>query len=485
MGFYNVKCVVVGNVTDNWEKASNLLLSPMRRGLGYQIWDAKNDQTTKKAANVALAILSFTLLLIPTLIGLALWKISKTVPQNCATMKAAAQIAPAMKLGEAIYGKFETATDSDKETLKAYLGSVYSDLHLRYFKANTVLPKALEKTAARMFFLMGRCLYGGNMVASQRMFQLSVTILGNDVFKVPSLRHCDQLKNLPQTLDNSPEFDQMDKFIMGTSAADLVERVSKMSYERAFALADSIRQVGATYQNIDSFKSDLPRFEKYFGVPKAVFAKLDTPDSRWEVADLIYNTGRLIHYLGNPGDVQGALQTLDEMLPYLEKEGDTLRAQVKRAQIHNITAIEMNKIQPRDAQHKQAILKSQYASMSKASEIASVTPGFNAFLKIMFLNNKARSALDCAEAGVAVATDKEIGQWFEEVLTTIKSENYNHYYHGAFVSSAARLAIREKRKQDALALLDLAQTINAKYPASSADLQKRVDDLRKEALKLP
>lgn len=74
---------------DSCEKTSNCLLAPFRMGLGYRIWNGKTNTLTAKVSSICMAIFAYTIWLLPTLIGLALCKISKTHSYNCQAMQKA------------------------------------------------------------------------------------------------------------------------------------------------------------------------------------------------------------------------------------------------------------------------------------------------------------------------------------------------------------------------------------------------------------
>lgn len=63
---------------DCWERLGDSLLSPLRKGFGYTIWNCQTNERTERVAVTAWAVFALTLWLIPTLIGLAMHCFSAT-----------------------------------------------------------------------------------------------------------------------------------------------------------------------------------------------------------------------------------------------------------------------------------------------------------------------------------------------------------------------------------------------------------------------
>lgn len=83
MGLNNIIFVRFENVeADCCEKFGDFLLQPLQRGFGYSIWDAKTNRQTQQIAACVYAIFAFTLCIIPTLVGLAMYAFSKSHSAN-------------------------------------------------------------------------------------------------------------------------------------------------------------------------------------------------------------------------------------------------------------------------------------------------------------------------------------------------------------------------------------------------------------------
>lgn len=511
-----------GVKADSCENASNCLLAPFRIGLGYKIWEANDNSLTIKIASVCMAIFAFTIWLLPTLIGLAVWKISKTHPQNCQKMEkilaqqqkilpavvqslmvhtphtktivtqvpvtAPATVDPFVR-AETIYKNLATATKADKDAMGADLEAAYTETIgvLSAMNGTFADEKPLLHKLSRILFLEAKRLWAGNMEEILTLFQGAFLLkttknaFKDDLNADKIFTSSSSLNSLYKRPVNSKHsFDRMSLFT-SYSAKENIKWVTETFPDQIFELAEMINSIGGTYQNISKHKDNLNLLEVYFDTAKGLFQHIDTPDSRWEIACIIYNTGRPIHLLKHPGDVEGALATLKEMDPYLQAEGNSLRAQTKRAQILNICVIERAKLLPTlSPSDKSAHILSFFVDTSKALEIAEQTPGFDIFLKTLFMNNKVKWALECLKDEQAVTTMQKVGVWVEDLLDVMKQNDYDHYYHSIFACNAARYEILNNNQQKAMKYIGLAETICEKYPASSADLQKSISDVQND-----
>lgn len=402
-----------------------------------------------------------------------------------------AELKNALNEAEKIYQSPSMSTQVSKEAMLQHLSNAYRSFQEIKGRCQHI-PSDLENEASRIFFLYGKCLYGGDMQASRRMFELSLTIqfIGLKTLNqavVPPLLS-DNLESLPKQFPTDTKtLDPLKDLLINTPRSVIVDTAKTQSKESAFHFAATMRWLGATYQNIDSFrgKENAPLFDKVYGVASDVWKEIALQgddqwkkDCHWEVAQIIYNTERFRHYLKHPDDVKGALDTLKGVEPYLAAEGNSLRAQQLRAQIQNITAREIATLSPADPKEKLENLKLCYEAFSKAEQIAASTPEFDPFLRILFLNNKAAQALECLEQGCPVASIDEVRGWMNQVVETVEKEKYNHAYHAGFMANAARCEIYEQRWDNALSYLSKAESITDMYPDSSAETKKKIETTR-------
>lgn len=370
---------------------------------------------------------------------------------------------------EEIFKEFPNANQTSKDTMVKYLSTAYRDLQTMRSETEKI-PSQLETIAARIFFLYGKCLYNGNMQASRRMFELSLAvefvglkILKNDA--LPVLPSTD-LESIPASFPaESQALQQWDEFVASTPVDAFTSTICQQDKETAFDIAMTFRWLGATYQNLDHFNKPeyLPLFQKIYAVATKVWEKIGSKDSLWEVAQILYNTQRFVHYLKSPEDVLGALETLKAIEPYLKAEGDSLRAKQLQAQIHNITAVESSKIPVMTKEEKQAMLVFQYQEISKAEAICSGDPRFDIFLKKLFIHNKASRAIACAQEGIPVAEINEIKIWIDDLLAYMENEKYNHYYFFIFLKTAAKFEAFQHHWEAALKHLDQSELVANMY----------------------
>lgn len=399
------------------------------------------------------------------------------------------------------------------------------------------IPDEILPEASRLFYLYGQYTWGGDMPGTLLLFKMALAIrfisldllqknalpsmaqrrlecasshleiIDRDHFKEDEdtldapwrVDHRDQLDKLDNVLRRNHRYGDMD-MRKEMQEEDFIKTICDQGPEEAIKTAMMIKSVADTYQNINQYQKPEHRqlFEKIFGLARKIFEKVDTKESRWELARLVYGSGRFMSYLELPEgakktlqDVKKALATLDKVNQALAAEGNSGRAQQMRAQICNIKNIELSQVPPEDKNDKRAWLAERLENVKKAYEIAEQTQKFDPFLKTMFLNNKAKVAMECIEfdktSGLPMVFEgyvKDIDQWTAEVCSTIEKEKYNHYYHSAFVITRARFellevpGVKEANKEKAAAALDLAETICKKYPASSQDILKTINDLR-------
>lgn len=398
-----------------------------------------------------------------------------------------------MSQSEALFKNLSIATPEEKSILCSSLHESYNELHQLCKLNHNQLPKDLHQTAARLFYLYGRVVYGGDMEKSSQMFQLSLTLqfvelnaLDSNV--LPCLTKCEKLALLPETLTNDRStFKRFNDIISTKSEKELTWLMQNQDEKNAFITADTLRHLGYAWQNHDDYDKieNLALFEKIYGSAKQVFIGIDTQDSHWEVAQIIYNTARYLIFLKDEKNIKGAMDALKELVPYLEKEGKSLRAQILRAQIHNITMINYSKIIPQNKEEHLEILQIQYKEMLSAMEISENTTDFNAFLKTMFRNNRVRLALELMQAQAPIETLEKIDERMAEVLETIEKTGYDNVYYCGYVCNAARIELyRAESSKNAESLdkafhyLELATSIANKYPSNNTDYLKAINMLK-------
>lgn len=376
-----------------------------------------------------------------------------------------------MQKAEAIFKS--GSSDEIKEQTKAQLCRAFIILkNICQQGERFALPTRCEEQAARLFHLYGRCVYGGNMEASRQYFQMSLAIqlYAEDTLSrthlFNELKEWDSLEELPK------------EQLLSTQVASVIlegpASFESTDAKSAFDIATNLKWLGFSYQNIDRFRhaseTNIERINAIYDLAKAIFARIDTVDSRWEVGEIIYNTSPFLHNLRHPGDHVGAAKTMEAVTPYLDKEGNSLRAKSRQAQIYNIQTILASRVPlPENSKEKEEWLKVLSAKATKAVEYAATVEGFDPFLKHNFINVRISCALRCIKEGFPMTDESIIGEWIKTTLSYAQKEKYNHYYHSSYFETAVKFAIYQKKFDLAAQYLDTMEMINRKFPESSED----------------
>lgn len=390
-----------------------------------------------------------------------------------------------------LFSKMSTLNPSEKKEMMEHLEEAYVAFKTLHLVDKKTANDSLS-TLSEVFYMYGRGLYGGDMSSSSQIQQsaLMIELYSKEVLSF----------NLNDFLSKSTLSDHKEAFKDTDGLSPLLEdHLSKVDLEHfvtqltsqegknVFQNASILRWLGHALQNIDSKstpeKSNIDRFDKIYGASEklflhaagAAFNSEIQKDANWEVGQLIYNTGRFMHRLKNPGDDAGAVKTLEDVIPFLEKEGKTGRSQQLRAQIQNILAIEEAKEAKKKIplEAKQAIHEKCFEKISLAVEIADETKDFDPFLHAMFYNNKASAALRCRHTNFL-----EIQQWVDKATSYAKEREFDHYYESIYFLTEAKLMIVQGNLERAKESLAVAEKICEKYPESSEDILKDVNKLK-------
>jgi len=392
---------------------------------------------------------------------------------------------------EILYKNFDQLGQIEKDVMADHLRTAYSELYKTVKNSSTTLPKNLEAATARIFFLYGKCLYGGNMEQTHEMFQISLRIqllapqknLTLEYFK-PELK--DTLTELTQ---HKPFANDIDTFLSyPLSFREYSSLAMKNGSKQAFDLAMTFRNLGATYQNIDKYsKPDVNGLYKYKTIFENVYGLADTileevgnsgdhnlkVECQWERAQMKYNTGRFLYELfhqrpkGLPElkvHVEGALKTLESLEECLKAENGSKRAKQMIAQIRNIKTIERKACEPSDPEEKKAWLRSQYNELTIAVAIARKND-IDPFLKTMFINNMAAWALKGLQAGATlnnIENAEDLRPWIDET-TKYMEVSPPHIYFPSFYQTAINVATYLKDDK-----------LTQKYVHAKAEIEKRL-----------
>lgn len=362
-----------------------------------------------------------------------------------------------LNMADLAYRRFDRIPD-DKETndetvinkkrFVKLLEAAFIDF-LRIYKAD---PKVLEdKTVLhqvhRLFFLLGRSEYAVDMIkmeTARRFFHVAWLVklgeLGLEsketltrVFAIFS-----EERGLTTFLADSKACGELvfaSELLLAnaTKKNDILDTKDK---KQLFELACTLRWIGHCCQNIPFLNKEAKRFEAIYNFDEQLLLNIidrgdleTVKEAKWEMAELLYNTERFMHDFFHPNDPVGKINLLNHVLPFLTD--DSLRVQIKKAQIKNIMAKDKSELPDHDAEE---CLKLS----NEALEIAEKTPDFDPFLLHMFLSNNVKFALNAGKTNFP-----ELKVKMDRALSYFAINP--HIYNPNFANVAAQL--QEKMKK--------------------------------------
>ncbi len=427
--------------------------------------------------------------------------------------------------------QFDLSSPDVKARLLDHLDLEYAELCKLVPQNGVPLSSQMKAIAGTIFYLYGRCCYGGDMVASKQPLILALGLM----LKHPRELVQDEASDVLRTVLTSHKTLFKAADALGTSQAqgsDVAQRVlaigeklnqvdqtiltnlvNAMDPPSAFEAALAFRWLGATWHNLDGTNQDHDRLKKVYDVAEAVARHLMDHNPRedhydlWLVADIIYNTRRGLHAMKNgQEDVLGQLATLEELQTFLSAYPETPKKGELEAQTHNIKGVllrDFNDYSTSSTDAKRNALLDQYGKTAlerlrirykevvQASECADQTPGFNPFLQIMFANNKLTLGLllKKTDPSFELAVEAAIA-WHERVTKTIEAVDYphaddatiktkGHYYHAVFCQTAAKYEAVYGNPDGVKKWLELGVLICQKFPQSATKTFNEIEDLIK------
>ena len=358
-----------------------------------------------------------------------------------------------------IEGRFSSAvsgtiSEETRADIVGLLKTAFKDFKIKAEKDSFEL--------AKIFYLYGRAIYGGDMVAPHNVLKLSTALqLAGmeklDVKLLPSMAECQELDQVAQL--QCPN--EVDELLMQGDAEMLAD------HAEAFSFACSLRWLLHTEQNLKGLSGNLDRLEKLYGLARAIQEKVNTPDSKWEVAGIIYNGERWLVSQKDPENIDKALEVLDKLEPFIERENGSIRSQLLKAQIENMRAKLLGeKIGKATGQEKKDLFAKQFDHRSKADKIATglTVFGGDQFLATLFKSNLISTGLDCLANNVNVTNLNDLEYHANSVLNDMEREKYSHFYHPLFLINVAQLKMTKGENIQALKLLNKAAEVNNNYP---------------------
>lgn len=385
-----------------------------------------------------------------------------------------------------LFNEFDRVPDgANKFVFTQKLQAAFSTLY-EIKKVDPTFFKSVDNLdkIANLFFLLGRLDYGSKMENARRYFQASV-LLKLQTFGLSETNVLETLFSVPtpealqnylaqQTKDFSALTDLPEKILSALHKENVLAVQDKT---KLFEFSCALRWMGHACQNISDLRSSYQRFECIYGLAcicnQHVIDFSDNyqtiKNALWEMAELFYNADRFLHDFEHPHDARGKIALLDNVKPYLEKEGNSLRAITKLAQIYNIQAIELVKIATTPAD-----VLNCYMLSSQALSIAEKTSGFDPFLLNMFRNNQIAFALKAQQMDIDVLSNQ-----LEKVLEY--SQLNPHFYNSIYYLGAARLLLIKGDKKGALNWLNKVDQIADSSP-DKEDILASSQKLRDEIL---
>ena len=376
------------------------------------------------------------------------------------------KLSAALSKAEGLFPALGSMSAGRKQEFESILKEAYNEL------VQTGFPHEHKQSAARVFHLYGSFLYGGHMEHARQIYQLSLA-LQLDI-EIPSLASCRGLEEVPQFLTTQPlAFRELEECIKEKNFA----RELFNDYRR-FDIARSLVGLGYSLMNLKVKTPEIvERYIKIYADASDICLHINTQDSHWLNAEIVYNTGRSCYKEREKENktVEGALATLKPLTAMIEAEGETPRALQMLAQIHNIGVMEMLplvKVNP-------SILKQMHDLMIIACHIANTTPDFNINLRTMFLNNKFAIVFMAHKAGIELASEAELTSWCQQVIQEIQAAGHDFIYHAGYYTNVAAYEHTLGHKDIALKHLVTAQEINQKFDQDNTE----VENLRAEILR--
>ncbi len=349
-----------------------------------------------------------------------------------------------------IEDRFTTAVSGtiSEETRKDIVGLLKTA-----FKDFKVKPEKDSFELAKIFYLYGRAIYGGDMVAPHNILKLSTAfqLAGMkilDVTLLPSLDECLELEQVAQL--QCP--DVVDELLMQGDAEVLGD------HAEAFSFARSLRWQLHTEQNLKDLSKNLVRLEKLYGLARAIQEKVNTPDSRWEVAGIIYNGERWLVSQKNPEDIDKALAVLDRLKPFIEEENGSIRSQLVEAQTGNMRSKLLG-------DKMNALLLERFAETSQAAGVAAslAAQGGDKFLATLFKSNLIKVGLDCLNHNLEVTNLTELNGYANTIWSDMEKDKYSHFYYPMFLMNIAQLSIFQGKSFEASKFLNKAEEVNNNF----------------------
>lgn len=385
-----------------------------------------------------------------------------------------------MQAARGLFANLGILNEEQKKELHGHIQNSYTEFQ-QLHKSDPIKAKAALSTLSEIFFLYGAMSYGGKMSKVSQILQMSIMLrmahTGNLKIDLSDFLGGDKLEDYG-TQGDGWMFPHLDHYLLAASStpeafAALLASKSERD-EEVLQIVKTLKYFDFTLQNIDSRNNkdaslsptvkaeNIRRWKLVYEtaiklcefLEKNAFQETDRKDALWEHGDIIYNSGRDVHYLENPGDHEGAMATLTFAKDVAKKEGNTTRAIMRFAQIANIWAIHYRdhvipheKDEEKLKEYNQKIYELSSEALALSEPIEG-KPGSNNFLIAMFRNNMTSTGLKLGHTNYA-----EMNERVKKAMSFVKLSG-NHYYFPLFYMTHARLCIVQEQLEDAVTSLN-------------------------------
>lgn len=333
------------------------------------------------------------------------------------------------------------ATDEEKSQIFTFLNFHFEEL------------KRCEPLMSLALYTYGRCIYGKDYTLAAITLRLS---LEWQIEKGTQFLHYNSFADMKR---EPFDFEKIDQLLEKVRQPDMMLIHTLKWY--AFACMNS-NEVGNA--------SQLERFEKLYGKIRTLCASLNTPDSVWEIGQIIYNSRPLCGWK-KPNDWDSQLAWIKGAEYCLKIEGNTERARAFQAQLFSMESNLLSRMPQSDG-----LFNRQIELARRAYKTSQETPDFDPFLKLKFLNDLA-TLLNKAYMNKKEGISKEeILSLFKQLVPQVLEAKNPHEYHIIYLRNAAdfelyhnnfvvgvkhliraaEIALQCNKKDDAISLLKRA-----------------------------
>jgi len=335
---------------------------------------------------------------------------------------------------EKLFQNIEYLWPKDKLELFDHLEQAYERIY------------AFKEKRSELFYMAGCCLYNRRQPEQVRkslaLFALSfyAQLVSLNILRetrVPDIG----LTQVSQCFDDN----NVNELCTNLENSQLINS-AQISSPELFLLAKTLFWLGRCLQNNSAHKQKTPPFEAIYTLVHNILTKVGTKNALWmRDAEVPFHTSTFLYGLKYPnGTVEEAFATLKKIEKAFEGEGNTVRAQEMKAQLHHQEATKFGHMasQADEGPKRRDLFQKRYDELCQAVTIANSTEGFDSFSRHQLITNKARGAMDCRKEGCFVADDNEIREELDLVAKFMKESDFGHHYFVSFLCTIIRFEVK-------------------------------------------